>query len=621
MQTTGKNSYRNRIKALTIVFLLLACNFAFAQSDFQKQIEKKISDFAGMPVSIGEFSLEYTTVKLHKVMVGSSENPEMHHILIEDMSASCDFMSLLGGNLVLNDLSVSSMTATIRGKFGQKFLNQPEKSKTESTQSLADLPFLKINAENVRINIAEIGPQRYLSAKLQKLELARNKTEAQLSGEIEGSLESGVKSSTDSAISSNFNLNVKASGKLADPDIAGKLLLKNLAATDRSLKQPVKFSDTEIQFSNKTAELKETSGSWSGSKMFLHGKMLDFSTKAYEFSFRISPLILQDISDNFMPADGLKFDGTGIASGRITGTGNAFQMSGLVDFPNAGVIVPVESRSKDFFKFPFKNVKATYSYSNKKLIISDGKAEIFGGQLNGQGEILTARPPVKFSAEVTATGLMAEQFLSENSSQKNVVSGPLNAQLTATGDTSGLKSWNGNGSMNMQQGRYQTPPVVTPVLKMINLAEFASGVIESGNGTFKLNQGVLNTDDLNFQAQAGKAFYRGQVGLDTRLDGKMTLLFSNDAVKKSQALQQISLDGSSADISTKVEGTLLSPAFPGFSPEKLLEFGLKRKGQKILIDILKPKSKKTDESNTQQEEPKKDSGKKILKDLQKIFKF
>ncbi|MEW6711784.1 MAG: AsmA-like C-terminal region-containing protein [Candidatus Riflebacteria bacterium] len=621
MQKNKISSKTDISRGFTILLLLLVCSLANAQSDFQKQIEKKISDFAGMPVSIGEFSLEYTTVKLRKVTVGSNEKPDKPHILVDSMSASCDFMSLLGGNLVLNDLSISSMTATIRGKAGKNFLNQSDKNKAESTQSFADLPFLKVNAENLTLNFSEIAPQRYLLVKLKKLDMVKGKTEAQLSGTIEGFLESGMQTPARSVISSDFKLSIKASGKLSEPVLDGTLALANLSAADPSLKQPVIFSGTEIKFSQKTAELKETSGSWQNSKVFINGNVLDMSARSFDFSFRISPLVLQNISDNFMPAEGLRFDGTGNASGKITGSRNEFRMSGLVDFPNAGIIVPVESKSKDFFKFPFKNVKAAYSYSNKKLIISDGRAEIFGGQLNGKGEIHTARPPVRFNADVTATGLMTEQFLSENSTQKNVISGPLNAQLTATGDTSGLKSWNGNGSMNMQKGRYQTPPVVTPVLKMINLAEFASGEIESGNGTFKLQQGILHTDDLNFQAQAGKAFYRGQVGLDTRLDGKMTLLFSGEAVKKSQVLQQISLDGSSADISTKVEGTLLAPVFPGFSPEKLLEFGLKRKGQKLLIDILKPKSKKSEDSNTQQEQPKKDPGKKILKDLQKIFKF
>jgi hypothetical protein len=176
----------------------------------------------------------------------------------------------------------------------------------------------------------------------------------------------------------------------------------------------------------------------------------------------------------------------------------------------------------------------------------------------------------------------------------------------------------GSGSLKMKNGRYQAPPVVTPLLSMVNLKEFSSGEIESGQGSFLLQKGILHTQDLVFVAAAGKIYYRGQVGLDTTLKGKLNMIFAEEAVQKSQALQQISLDGKSANVPSNVEGTLLAPVFPGFSAEKLLELGLKRTGQKILIDILSPRKKDQPDESAQ---PAKKDPKKILKDLQKIFKF
>jgi hypothetical protein len=178
----------------------------------------------------------------------------------------------------------------------------------------------------------------------------------------------------------------------------------------------------------------------------------------------------------------------------------------------------------------------------------------------------------------------------------------------------------------MQNGHYEAPPVITPMLSLVNLREFASGDIESGKGTFALNNGYLSTNDLVFVARAGKAYYRGQVGLDTSLSGKMTIIFDQEAVRRSSALQQISLDGRSASIPSRVEGTLLTPSFPGFSAQKLLELGLKRKGQRMLQDIFLPRKDKPAEQSEnqqqQQQEPKKEKPEeKIIEGLKDIFKF
>jgi hypothetical protein len=178
----------------------------------------------------------------------------------------------------------------------------------------------------------------------------------------------------------------------------------------------------------------------------------------------------------------------------------------------------------------------------------------------------------------------------------------------------------GNGSFKMLNGHYQAPPVVTPVLSMLNLRQFSSGDIESGKGSFKLKNGIMNTNDLLFIAEAGKVYYRGQVGLDTSLSGKMSIIFDQNAVSKSRVLQEISLDGKLAKIPTRVEGTLLSPSFPGLSAQKLLELGLKRKGQKMIQDILLPGRKKDDSSKTETQQEQKRPEEQLLEGLQNIFK-
>jgi hypothetical protein len=99
-------------------------------------------------------------------------------------------------------------------------------------------------------------------------------------------------------------------------------------------------------------------------------------------------------------------------------------------------------------------------------------------------------------------------------------------------------------------------------------------------------------------------------------------MFSQQAVAKSHTLKQISLNDRTANIPTRVEGTLLEPSFPGFGPEKLLELGLRRKGQKMLQDILSPqKNREADNNDNQKEDKKRKPEQQIIDGLKDIFKF
>lgn len=612
-------------KIFALFLLVIICGellplLAQGETGIKQQFEQKISQLLGVPVAVADYKLEYTTVILRQVKIGDKNKPELPFGTIEKLSATCDFMSLLGGTLVLNDVTLKNLqielTRSLKGSFLPDKLVKTASSSTPL--SFADLPFLQLNGNSLQIKVTDKSSQRLVTTTIDSLKIERSKGSEQLTLEFSGQAETGPqKSKTDAG--SKFSAKISMQGEIAKPSVQGTATISSLKVQNPILKQKVELDKGIFSISENSIKTQNLSGLWGHSKISISGQVNDFKDFNFSLNFKVNPIVLEEFSKAFVSESGLSFSGSGAASGQIKGSSKGFLLSGTLQWPSCKIEAPLSAGSKNKFIFPFKNVTGAYNFDGKKIVFSNASAEIFGGQLNGSGKVHSGSIPVKFEMNLRGSGLRTEQFLGENSTQKNVVSGPVAATLTASGNSSGLNSMNGNGSLVMSQGRYNAPPVVTPLLSMINLKEFSSGEIHSGQGSFQLRSGILFTDDLVFVTSAGKAYYRGQVGLDTSLKGKLNLMFAENAVNKSAALQQISMDGKSASVPSNVEGTLLSPSFPGFSAEKLLELGLKRTGQKILNDILSPRKKETEDNSGS--DKKKDPGKQILNDLKKIFKF
>lgn len=605
---------------LLVLLICAAPDHIFCQADsgLKKQFETTVSDWIGVPVHVKDYKLEYTTVHFSGVQIGDQKKSELPHGMIDRLSVTCDLMSLIGGQLILNDISLGTMTITLtRNQQGTFFPKSSKKSSNDSQKSFADLPFLNLTASSMVVKIIDTAASRFLNANVKTLKLSRRKDSDKLAIESSAFFETGsIKQAPDA--SARLELMLAMSGRLDKPEAEGTATIKDLKTHNPVLKQTVALDQGTIRISGRSLKIDEMSGYWGKSHLKLAGEVKNFDNLSFFLSYNVDPIVLEEFSQAFVSQNGIAFSGTGTTSGSISGDREKFNLLGTLQWPSFRIEAPVAGGSKDTYVFPFKNVSSSYSYNGKQINLDNATAEIFAGRITGAGKLFYRAGMMNFAMNLTGTGLRTEQFLGENSSQKNIVSGPVDATFNATGDASGLSSMNGSGSLNMKNGQYKAPPVVTPLLSMVNLQEFSSGEIQSGQGTFALKSGILHTSDLLFIAAAGKVYYQGQVGLDTSLKGKLNIVFTEESIGKSRALQQISLDGKTAGIPSNVAGTLLSPSFPGFSAEKLLELGLKRTGEKILMDILSPRKKEPEGSSVKKKEVK---PQKILNDLKKIFKF
>ncbi|EKD82213.1 MAG: hypothetical protein ACD_39C01421G0002, partial [uncultured bacterium] len=407
-------------------------------------------------------------------------------------------------------------------------------------------------------------------------------------------------------------------GNALQPQLQGTLVLKDIEVSAPIMMRPFQNVRGSIKFDTSSLTTDDLAGKWGTSAVKVTGQVSDLPAFKMSLKYVVNPLDLTDAGKFFLPPNGYTLNGSGQADGNITGVPANAVIEGTVKSPSCQLVAPISANNKSAFAFPFQNLVAAFRYSGETLSIENAHAGLFEGTISGTGTVHPRKTPISFKINAKGQGIKSEAFLAQNTSQKQVVSGPVNATFQADGNTTGLASWNGKGSLMMQNGRYQAPPVITPVLALVNLKEFSSGDVREASGTFALHDGIMTTNDLFCLSTAGKAFYRGDVGLDTTLKGQLNLTFFQEAVEKSQALQQISLDGKSANIPTRVEGTLLAPSFPGFSSGKLLELGLKRTGQKMLQDIIQggKTPSKTEPASTGQKE----SGKQLIEGLQNIFR-
>lgn len=633
-------------KALLLCTLLICCNFAMGEekpaTGIKEQFEQKISELLGVPVAVKDYKLSYATVILTGVKIGTPAQSELPSAEIKELSATCDMMSLLGGNLVMKEIKVKSMKAAITlDSTGKPILGNSHRPASAAPElSIENLPFDKLSASKLELRIASKKSGKTVLMQMPSATVARPESSSQLDINFAGSLALSGANKADALAELPFKVDIKmqalkplqASGLATINSTSVETLVAVIGAL-----VPGHIDSLRLAGGQTSAELKFSSAAAKSLQFSFNADLKNIDSIVYNASPEMKKISAQlvmtgKIADDSVSADiGISSAALAIPSRKIDmnnvsiklqakSVQKKLSLAGSASVPRFDFDLPVSSTNRSSYLFPFIDVITSFSYSDNVFVINSAQAKLFGGSLSGSGKVFTGKIPVQLQVNATGSGLRTESFLDSNTTQKQVITGPAGGTFKADGDIETLSSWNGTGSLRMQNGRYNTPPVVTPFLSLVNLKEYSSGDISEASATFVIRQGIMTTSDMTFLSSAGRADYRGDVGLDTSLKGNLEIRFAPVAVAKSRVLQQISLDGKTAGIPSRVEGTLLAPVFPGFKPEKLLELGLKRQGQKLLLDILNPRSKEPASAEPAPATKKADPAKDLLKDLGNIFK-
>ncbi|NLF95273.1 MAG: hypothetical protein GX569_00960, partial [Candidatus Riflebacteria bacterium] len=144
-------------KSLLLCLVLFSCVSVMGEEQaapgIKEQFEQKISELVGVPVSAKDYQLSYTTVTLSGIRIGDAARPELPSAQIKELSATCDFMSLLGGNLVMKEVNVKSLKASLtldaKGKPVLGSISRPASGSLE--MAIEDLPFDKLSGSKLEL--------------------------------------------------------------------------------------------------------------------------------------------------------------------------------------------------------------------------------------------------------------------------------------------------------------------------------------------------------------------------------------------------------------------------------------------------------------------------------------
>jgi len=384
------------------------------------------------------------------------------------------------------------------------------------------------------------------------------------------------------------DLEFSLSGKASQPDLKGSALLAGATLDHPAMLRRLDNLVGPVQFDNVGLKTEGLQADWGSSTIHLKGKIDSWAAFGLDFAYDIEPLDLTDIGRFFLSGTGYASTGRGNALGKLAGPIEKFVLSGTAKIPLGGFEAPV-SKGATTFKFPFQDLTAPFTFSQKMLVVQGAQLKMFGGLVQASGKVFCGETPIRFEFQSKGSGVQAAAFLSENTKFKDVLSGGVDLTFNAQGNTNGLLSLDGLSTVLMKTGKYKAPPVAAEIFQTLNAPNLAAGDINNLAGSFKFLAGKMTSDDLLVKSPFGQLAYKGTVGLDTSLAGIANLVLTHDVCQTSPLLKQLVGNRKTLELPVGVKGSLLSPSI-NLNLEKLLkkavEEQVKQRAQELLVGVL-----------------------------------
>lgn len=384
--------------------------------------------------------------------------------------------------------------------------------------------------------------------------------------------------------SGRADLDVVIKGSAEQPDFSGTAVLAGAGLNHPAILRPLKGIVGPIKFDQRGLTTEGLQMGWGSSTVRLVGRMESWSGFKMSFQYDVQPLDLTDIGAFFLADTGYRAEGSGTGAGRISGPIAKIVVDGVAKLPSGKFEAPV-SKGGSNFKFPFTELQAPFRFTDGILTVSGARAKLFSGDLTASGKVFVRETPIRFGFDTRMKSLQTQEFLSTNTTMKNVLSGGLDMNFIATGTTLGLNSLDGSSAMTMASGSYTAPPVAAQIFNALDSSQLSSGLIKSLQGHFVFKNGRMNSDDLVFKSPHAQLSYKGSVGLDTTLDGTANLVLPREICQGSKILRDLVGNQPSLEIPVGVRGSLLSPGID-LRLDKLLKKAVENKAQDALMNIL-----------------------------------
>ncbi len=384
------------------------------------------------------------------------------------------------------------------------------------------------------------------------------------------------------------NLDLKLTGPAETPKLDGTAILAGVTLRHPAMMRPLERIAGPVAFDHAGLRTEGIRADWGSSSVLLKGKIDSWASFGLDFGYEIKPLDLTDLGRFFLAGTGYVLTGSGSAQGKVTGPIARFLLAGTATIP-AGMIEAATTKGAAGFKFPFTDLTAPFTFTDKVLDLKNAQLKMFGGGLQASGKVWVGEDPIRFALDTKGSGLRAEGFLALNSRYKDVLTGPVDLTFAAQGNSTGLSSLDGSWSVGMKSGAYQAPPVAAQIFGALNAPQLSSGTISNVGGNFVFKAGQMHSNDLLFKSPVGQLTYKGTVGLDTSLNGTANLSLPRAVCQGSPILAQLVGNRPTLELPVGVKGSLVSPSID-LALDRLLKKAVeeqaKAKAQDLLLNAL-----------------------------------
>jgi hypothetical protein len=174
---------------------------------------------------------------------------------------------------------------------------------------------------------------------------------------------------------------------------------------------------------------------------------------------------------------------------------------------------------------PFDRISARLLFTNDRLQIVDLRGALLSGTLRGNADISLARNDPHYQANISVSEINFPLLTDLYYNYKTAL-GVLNSTYDFTGLGSDPRTMRGHGKVEVTDGDVFAIPIFGPLSGILNRILPGSGysTARKATATFKVNEGVIHTDDFDADGALFSMLGHGDVHfLDDNLDFNLRL--------------------------------------------------------------------------------------------------
>ncbi len=272
----------------------------------------------------------------------------------------------------------------------------------------------------------------------------------------------------------------------------------------------------------------------------------------------------------------------------------------------------VSIQSVQYETLLLKQVTSKVQMKNKILELADLQFRINQGIHAGSAILDFTGPRPFYSFDSRLKDVDTNEFLSQNTSLKNMIYGLLSLDMDVKGNGSNFgdiaKNLKGQGKLNLLKGRitsFSLSQQLAALGKLVGFNPDPSGTeINELAGDFQVSDGRASTNNLRLRTPIGVVKAAGSFGFDKTVDFQILAELPSATIKKNANVNPL-LDLAAASFFRNEQGNIVLPlrmtgtvTAPHFTLDsKLVQENLKKRGLNQILDsfkgMLRPKSGNT----------------------------